>query len=63
MTGGGGTEEVETNVDDAAVGRPNLIDESQDQANDTESEPEVVEIIEYVTVKRPAPVTPGASPE
>ena len=51
---GGGTDTTVPTEDEDAVGRPNLIDESLDQANDTESEPEVVEIIEYVTIKQPA---------
>ena len=61
MTGGGDQGESSTSsttVDEDAVGRPNLIDETQDQANDTESEPEIVEIIEYVTIKKPSPVGP-----
>lgn len=44
-------------MDEGSVGSPSLIDESLEQVNDTGDEPEVVELIEYVTVKRPAPKT------
>lgn len=39
-----------------SVGRPNLIDESYTEVVETESEPIIIELIEYVTIRVPAPV-------
>ena len=50
-------------VEDEFGGRPNLIDETLEQTNETENEPIVIELIEYVTIRKPAPTEPLPEPE
>ena len=50
-------------LDDEFGGRPNLIDEPLEQTNETENEPIVIELIEYVTIRKPAPTEPLPEPE